>query len=556
MTEVTYGTVTLQGDRWIVDCQPHVAMVARRLFTKCRVAAGELDLPADDSTSRDLQWFLSRYPMIVDERLTLDSRADAHRDHILRIEDILSGHRESSPHSLVFDPRPHQSVASDWINGVHRGILADEVGLGKTYSAVLAATTGNILPTLVVCPKHIVGQWKQEILRFAPTLSVYVVKSSKSVPMADKSGRLPDFVICTYTMLHGWAAELSQYCKFVVFDECQELRADGSRKYSACMRVVKPVPFRLGLSATPIYNYGGEIFSVLNVIAPGKLGHSDEFNREWCAYKGRHQYLKDSHAFGSWLRSSHLMLRRTRDEVGRSLPGVQRITHTVDVNRSDLEHVKGRAGELARIILSETETHRGQKMHAAEEFSNVLRQATGIAKAPYVAAFVDMLIQNGEKVLLFGWHHAVYDIWCECLREHNPVMFTGQQSATQKKTAFDAFVSGDSRCLIMSLRSGSGLDGLQYSGCGVTVFGEADFSPSVHEQCIGRTHRDGQESSLLAYFLMSEHGIDPILSEILGLKSDQSDGILSVQNSELTERVDSSVFLRRLAEKYVADAKF
>ena len=78
---------------------------------------------------------------------------------------------------------------------------------------------------------------------------------------------------------------------------------------------------------------------------------------------------------------------------------------------------------------------------------------------------------------------------------------------------------------MISLRAGAGLDGLQYSGCRTIVFGELDWSPGVHEQNIGRVHRDGQPDPVVAYYLVADDGADPIMVETLGLKQDQVDGI-------------------------------
>lgn len=57
----------------------------------------------------------------------------------------------------------------------------------------------------------------------------------------------------------------------------------------------------------------------------------------------------------------------------------------------------------------------------------MMRQATGIAKAPYVLEFVRMLVESGESVMLYGWHRDVYNIWLERLAEFNPVMYTGRK---------------------------------------------------------------------------------------------------------------------------------
>lgn len=205
-----------------------------------------------------------------------------------------------------------------------------------------------------------------------------------------------------------------------------------------------------------------------------------------------------------------------------------------------------------QVVQAHNEQYRGQKMQAAGEFDAMLRQATGIAKAGYVVEFMRMLLDSGERVVLYGWHRAVYDIWLEGLREFNPVLYTGTESPNQKEAAKAAFLSGASQLLIVSLRSGAGLDGLQ-EVCHTVVFGELDWSPSVHEQCIGRVDRDGQDTPCDAYFLMSDHGADPIMAEVLGIKRDQIEGVTNAERQALVERVDTGENnIRRLAQQFLA----
>lgn len=117
-------------------------------------------------------------------------------------------------------------------------------------------------------------------------------------------------------------------------------------------------------------------------------------------------------------------------------------------------------------------------------------ESTGLAKAPFVAEFVRLRLESEERIVLFGWHRAVCDIWLDRLAEFNPVLYTGTESPNQKGAVLEAFKEGGSRVLIMSLRSGSGVDGLQ-SVAKVAVFGELDWSLWVHEQGTGRLRRDG-----------------------------------------------------------------
>ena len=305
-------------------------------------------------------------------------------------------------------------------------------------------------------------------------------------------------------------------------------------------------------SATPIYNYGGEMFNVLDVLYPGCLGTWDEFSREWVAYAfGDKPKIKDPKAFGVYTREAGLMLRRTRIEVHRELPEVTVVPHSIDCDTAILDKMKGKAIELAKLILAQKQDFRGQKMQAAGEFDLRMRQATGIAKAPYVCEFVKFLIQeSNEPIVLFGWHREVYEIYLEKLKEFDPVMYTGSETAVQKEESKQKFIKGQSKVMIISLRSGAGLDGLQ-DICHIAVFGELDWSNSVHTQCVGRIHRDGQDEPVIAYYLLSTDGCDPIMCDVLGIKRQQSEGILNPLGEFVGENIIREQYIRDLAADFL-----
>jgi SNF2 family DNA or RNA helicase len=405
-----------------------------------------------------------------------------------------------------------------------------------------------VVVTLTFLPR----QWEREIARFAPDLRVHVVKKMDPYDL-NFMGRGPDVIILNYHKLASWSGVLSAYAKSIIFDEIQELRSGpGAAKYKGAEEIAEKASFRLGLSATPIYNYGGEIFNVLNILREDALGDRGEFLREWCtASYGDKPRIDDPVALGGYLRDNFLMLRRTRRDVGRELPSLSRVQHEIGSDERELHKIKTTAGDLARIILGRVKSDRQERWRAGGEFDMLMRQATGLAKAPYVADFVRLLVESGERVLLFGWHRAVYEIWREKLKDLNPVLFTGSESAAEKEASRAAFVSGRSRVMFMSLRSGAGLDGLQ-EVCRVVVFGELDWSPGVHDQCIGRIYRDGQQDPVTAYFLVAEDGADPVIADVLGLKREQAEGVIN-PDAPLVEKYEvAEGNLRALAERYLA----
>lgn len=560
----TFGFLKLSRDRkaWSIDCEPHIVMRLKRVFPKVsRKAHGAIRITNTIDTCRELDWFMARYPfeMAENDRKELSLQSRKHQDQETLVNDLISGIRKPTEYRLALQPREYQRIAADVAFAQGGLLLADDLGLGKTCSGICLLSRVECRPALVVTMTHLTRQWEREIRKFCPGLTTHVLKKGTPYDLRmtkrTKPGQLlltpetPDVVICNYHKLSGWAETLAPMLTTVIYDEAQELRRDESGKYKAAHHISSQAKWRMGLTATPIYNYGDELFAIMDCLAPGRLGSRSEFLEEWCKQANARSYaLSDPKAFGAYARDGGIMLQRTRVDVGRELPSLTKIPYPCETNSAALDAIESAAGELARIILGDSEEKRGQKLQASEELNGLVRQATGIAKAPYVAAFVRMLVESGEQVVLYGWHRAVYDLWMDQLKDLNPVLYTGSESVNQKEQAKQAFVSGEARVLIMSLRAGAGLDGLQQC-CKTVVFGELDWSPGVHEQDVGRVHRDGQTNPVFAYFLIAEDGSDPIVADVLGLKKAQADGVMG----DRVEVLDSAgANVKALAQMYVA----
>jgi len=547
----TYGTVTLQGGKFVICCEPHVVIRMKRVFGRIdRKQHGSVSMTITDETARDLEWFVSRFPLEFSEeaRRELQMRSTAHQRRMDMVASLLAGRQQIADFGLAMPLREYQQIAAEVAFHRQNLLLADDVGLGKTASSIGVLARSATLPALIVTLTHLPRQWQSELARFAPHLSTHVLRNGGPYDIVERHCRgkkgpkvLSDVIITSYSKLSKWADVLAPLVRTVVFDECQELRRSGSDKWAAASHIAAAASWRMGLSATPIYNYGSEIWCVCECISPGSLGTWDEFLNEWCtyAYDANKARIKDPAAFGSYMRESGLMLRRTRKEVGRELLALNKSVQHIDADLNALDAVSFNCAELARAILQHGEQFRGQKMMQSEEFSNLLRQATGIAKAPYVTEFVRLLLESEQRIVLYGWHREVYSIWMDRLKEFKPVMYTGSESPAQKEAAKEAFIKGDSRVLVISLRAGAGLDGLQFA-CRTVVFGELDWSPGVHEQCEGRIQRDGQTEPVFAYYLVSDSGSDPTVASVLGIKKQQIGGIRNDNDGALFTQVQNA----------------
>lgn len=544
---MTEGTLRFCGDKWIIETTPDVTMRLKRIFPRLEQSQAEMmSIKATQEVADELEWVRLRFPLSMtpeDEQL-LAREAKKYRDRRDRMEKLYQEGPKPSAFKMALPPRDYQALATALYLEQQYLLDADVVGLGKTVTAIASFTDPRTLPALVVVKPHLQHQWVEEIKKFIPTAIVHVVKSTKLY-------RLPyaNAYVITYNKLASWWGVFALFAKSVVYDEMQELRLTDSKKYEAARLLGQKVPFRMGLSATPVCNYGGEIWNVLDLLAPGALGSASEFIREWCRFSyGGKAIVNDPDALGHYLRKQSLMIRRTRKEVGKVLPPIVRYIEDAIFDEDLFKERATAANELAKVILSGTFVERGQ---AARQFDLELRQATGVAKAPYVAERVRMLVESGEKVLLGGWHRAVYDIWADRLQDLKPAFYTGTESDTQKERAKRDFIEGRTDILIMSLRSGAGTNGLQ-DVCSCCVLGEMDWSPAVHEQFIGRLARDGQDESVQVFIPVAPVGSDPTMASVLGLKTAQASGIVDLGEAIAEDFVESNPQrIKQLAEDYL-----
>lgn len=526
---LTFGQKYDGTPGWVIsDLKPHISMRFKDMFRGVPTGTTPPFFLRDrPDIVADLDWFMQRYPLDMDATTSgkVAAQLTSYRSGQARIEELrsedyqpplLGGFRDGEA------PLGYQVRAAEMLRATGRLLLLDDVGLGKTVSALAAIADGWGLPAAVVVQPHLSAQWVVDYIQRFTHLKAIEVKdrNARKLPAAD-------VYVFRYSNIAAWVDMIDPMgIKTAIFDEIQELRhGTATEKGRACSTLCSAVDYRLGLTATPIYNYGSEIFNVVEFIAPGALGEWHEFLINWCTSHGTHWIVKDPEALGAYLQEEGIALRRTNDdaEVASTLPGLSKTVIEIGWDEGAVETDRELQRRLALRVLNGSFYEKGQ---AARELDMMMRQETGIAKARSVAAYVRTLAEAGEAVLVAGWHREVYRILLDRLADLNPVMFTGSESAAAKQKAKAAFINGDTNIMLMSLRAGAGLDGLQRRAAHV-VYGELDWSPQVHTQFTGRLHRRGQERPVTAHFLHTEGGSDPAIMATLGLKASQSHGILN-----------------------------
>ena len=552
----TYGTLSYnrRSRCWVVKGDPSVTEMCKRLFPgSAGSKRGEARFPAHRRTAGELCWLMMRFPLTVkmaDLPLWDKAVADA-RAYAVRQEQAarMPGRMTPPEGSFTGELMAFQQEGLAFLLQHDRCLLADEMGLGKTVQALSWLASTGLFPALVIPPAHLTRNWQEETARFlridgAPP-RVHVIRGLKPYDLPEA-----DVYVMHYLLLRGWKETLPTLpFRAVIFDEIQELRHTGTEKYSAASLLSESCEHVIGLSGTPIYNKGGEIWNVINILDYHFLGDWESFSREWCYGYGNAVVVKPD-LLGAYLKREGLMLRRTKQEVLKELPPKRRLVQELDWNDKVYARLmEPILPELLRWRSDGTLTASARAM-LEEQISQRARQATGVAKAPYVCQFVRALLEGGEKVLLFAHHHEVMDIYKKELHAFAPGFITGRETSAMKDRAVERFMTGKTDLVCISLRAASGLN-LQRATC--VVFGELDWSPAVHSQAEDRAHRIGQEDSLLCYYLVSPQGSDAAMQEALGLKVSQFVGLMGDTPVSAREAADAASQARRHVERLVQE---
>ena len=430
-------------------------------------------------------------------------------------------------------------------------LLADEMGLGKTVQTLsYVATEKQTFPLLVIAPLVTLKNWEREIERFLKKKSRngrIIDSSSPSVTLirTGKSKELPktDIYVINYELLFKRNADLANVgIRTVVCDEVHNLRSKTTQKYKSVKKLaaLSTVLYRIGLSGTPIFNRGSEIWPIIDILKPGLLGSFKEFCEYFCYVndKGKAIVLENRRASLRNELQKHVMLRRKKSDVLKELKDKVRYKQVI---ACDTEYYLEELNKIWKRLeaeqkVAETEFSKSASYHRAIQSE---RQIAGVAKLPHVINYVKDIMEIEESVVVFCHHKVIHKLLHESLQEFSPVSIIGGQSDKLRQDEIDKFQRGESKLMIAGIRAGN--VGINLTRAKYVIFAELDWSPAIHRQAEDRLHRIGQKNTVFAYYLIGNGTLDDHVANILVDKSYEIDAIMdggSVDNYENKDKAE------------------
>ncbi|MBT6468030.1 MAG: DEAD/DEAH box helicase family protein [Thaumarchaeota archaeon] len=438
-------------------------------------------------------------------------------------------------------------------------LLADEMGLGKTVQTLsYVATEKQTFPLLVIAPLVTLQNWQREIEKFlkkksrngrindslSPSVTLIRTGKSKELPKSD-------IYVINYELLFKRYDDLSKVgIKTVVCDEVHNLRSKTTQKYKSVKKLaaLPSVLYRIGLSGTPIYNRGSEIWPIIDILKPGLLGSFKEFCEYFCYVndKGKAIVLENKRTSLRNELQKHVMLRRKKSDVLKELKDKVRykevIASDTDYYLEELDKIWKKLEEEQKV--AETEFSKSASYHRAIQSE---RQIAGVAKLPHVINFVKNIMEIEESVVVFCHHKVIHKLLHESLQEFSPVSIIGGQSDTLRQDQIDKFQKGESKLMIAGIRAGN--VGIYLTRAKYVIFAELDWSPAIHRQAEDRLHRIGQKNTVFAYYLIGQGTLDDHVANILVDKSYEIDAIMDDTVDTYENKDKAELILAQIQDK-------
>jgi superfamily II DNA or RNA helicase len=429
--------------------------------------------------------------------------------------------------------------------------LADDMGLGKTVQALamLSARAGEG-PALVLAPTSVVGNWRREAMRFAPSLNIRVYGDGDRVQAL--SDLAPgDLIVVSYGLL---VAQIDQFEKIafatLVLDEAQAIKNSATQRAQAVRRL--QADFRVATTGTPLENHLGELWSLFRVLNPGLLGSEEQFRKRFVNAMERDPRAPEREHLRRLL--APFLLRRTKAEVLTELPPRTEILLTVEpsvaeaqllaaVKRQSLERLNNAnlPPEQRRVqVLAEIMRLRRAACHP-DLVAPELKITS--AKLEQLVELVQELTDNRHRALVFSQFVDYLTLVRERLDKEgiDYQYLDGSTSQKNRDAAVAAFQRGEGKVFLLSLKAGG--VGINLTAADYVIHLDPWWNPAVEQQASDRAHRIGQTRPVTIYKLVLKGSIEEQVIALHASKRELIDQVIEGQTSAAKMSVDELLAL-------------
>lgn len=459
--------------------------------------------------------------------------------------------------------RPYQDQGVTWLNLLHQlrlgAILADDMGLGKTVQVISLLllkqkrNDAKKLPTLLILPASLIGNWKSEIDRFAPSLKYRIAHPSADGTKAPPSDDF-DLLITTYGSVTrlSWLSE--RRWGLVVLDEAQAIK-NPAAKQTRAVKVLKS-DHRVVLTGTPVENHLSDLWSLFDFVSPGLLGSSKEFERfiKSGARSGESPYA----SLRSLVRPYILRRLKTDKSIINDLPDKTEIKTYCQLSKAQVVLYQRSVDSLAKEIQnSEGIQRRGIILSYLMRFKQICNHPSQFVKNDdfpesesgkflRLREICEVISEKQEKVLVFTQFKEMTEPlsqFLESLFHRRGLLLHGEIQVKKRMELVEKFQRDEGPpFFILSLKAGG--VGLNLTEASHVIHFDRWWNPAVENQATDRAFRIGQTRKVLVHKFICRGTLEEKIDAMIESKVSMSKDILEGADGALLTELPNEELLK------------
>ncbi len=478
------------------------------------------------------------------------------------------------PDALNATLRPYQREGVQFLTHCTAGgfgaCLADDMGLGKSIQVISwlchLHATGDLSQgaALIIAPASLLGNWQQELQKFAPHLRCRILHPDALTPaetqLLEKQPHQLlqdcDVALTSYGIATRSSALSQHQISAIVLDEAQAIKNADSQRSKAILRLNSTR--RVALSGTPVENRMMELHSLFTFLNNGLLGTATQFrgmlkdieNKDKSDYSGLRKLIRP------------FLLRRLKNDpkIAPDLPSKTECLHYCHLTAEQTQLYAREVDKMQAIIAEPDPQVRmglllpilGQLKqicnHPAQYLGEPILDRERSGKMIAVERLVKELAAAGEPCLIFSQYRASMDALFDMLRDiygSAGLMLHGGTPIGERQKLVEQFQQEDGPpYMVLSLKAAG--TGLTLTRARHVIHFDRWWNPAVEAQASDRAHRIGQQRAVFIHPMMSRGTIEQNIHKMLEQKRDMADGLLgsgfetqlrNMSASELTELI-------------------
>ena len=437
--------------------------------------------------------------------------------------------------------RSYQREGLIWLEQMYQSnlgaCLADDMGLGKTVQAIsllrLHSDIKSKYPKLIIAPKSLIYNWKNEIEKFAPELCVVIYHGDKRKKLYNKIN-INTVILSTFgTVLNDIETLRTFKFDIVIIDEIQYIKNNKSKTFKAISCLNRNMT--VGLSGTPFENNIIELWSIMNIL-----------NREIFKDESKFINFSETEQFEKLNKMiTPFILRREKKDVLKELPEKKEIVVKCDMEESQYQLYNS----LRLKILSEIKRmpSRFEIKSSADILKGLLllRQAAchplllspeinsnncnTSAKFELLKNKISSLVSAKEKVIVFSQFTSMLKITENWLIKEKIPYYYLDGKTNNRQDVINSFENSKCSVFLISLKAGG--VGLNLTSCHYVIIYDPWWNPATEKQAADRVYRIGQYNDVFVYKLITNNTIEEKIQQLQQKKNVISDSIFKNLNN-------------------------